>query len=65
MQTIIVLSFYIYWTPLRLAAENGHLSVVEYLINQKADKNTNNKTGYTPLGSDTYVLYEIYRISQE
>jgi len=24
-------------TPLHLAAENGHLSVVEYLFNQKAD----------------------------
>jgi len=26
-------------TPLHLAAENGHLSVVEYLVNQKADIN--------------------------
>jgi len=26
-------------TPLHLAAENGHLSVVEYLVNQIADIN--------------------------
>ena len=27
------------WTPLHYAAENGHLSVVEYLVNHKADVN--------------------------
>jgi len=27
------------WTPLHLAAKDGHLSVVEYLVNQKADIN--------------------------
>ena len=27
------------WTPLHYAAQNGHLSVVEYLVNQKADIN--------------------------
>ena len=26
-------------TPLHFAAEKGHLSVVEYLVNQKADIN--------------------------
>jgi len=26
-------------TPLHLAAQNGHLSVVEYLVNQKAELN--------------------------
>ena len=26
-----------YYTPLHVAAQNGHLSVVEYLVNQKAD----------------------------
>jgi len=25
------------WTPLHRAANNGHLSVVEYLFDQKAD----------------------------
>ena len=30
-------------TPLHLASINGHLSVVEYLINQKADINANTK----------------------
>ena len=30
-------------TPLHYAAYNGHLSVVEYLVNQKADINA--KTG--------------------
>jgi len=29
-------------TPLHYAAENGHLSVVEYLVNQKADINAKN-----------------------
>jgi len=29
------------WTPLDLASKNGHLSVVEYLVNQKVDMNTN------------------------
>ena len=27
------------WTPLHWAAENGHLTVVEYLVNLKADIN--------------------------
>jgi len=30
------------WTPLHWAAYNGHLSVVEYLVNQKADINAKN-----------------------
>jgi len=29
-------------TPLHLASQNGHLSVVEYLVNQKADINAKN-----------------------
>jgi len=29
-------------TPLHNAAANGHLSVVEYLVNQKADINAKN-----------------------
>jgi len=29
-------------TPLHYAAEKGHLSVVEYLVNQKADINAKN-----------------------
>jgi len=28
------------YTPLHLASQNGHLSVVEYLVNQKSDTNT-------------------------
>jgi len=35
--------------PLHLAAQNGHLSVVEYLVNQKADKNAKDNEGMTPL----------------
>jgi len=30
-------------TPLHLAAANGHISVVEYLVNQKADINAKAK----------------------
>jgi len=30
-------------TPLHLAANNGHLSVVEYLVQQKADINAKSK----------------------
>ena len=38
-------------TPLHYAAENGHLSVVEYLVNQKADINaaSNGFKSGTPL----------------
>ena len=36
-------------TPLHDAAKNGHLSVVEYLVNQKADIDVKNKNGETPL----------------
>jgi len=25
------------WTPLHFASQNGHLNVVEYLVNNKAD----------------------------
>jgi len=31
-------------TPLHRAAQNGHLSVVEYLVNQKADIDTKNNS---------------------
>jgi len=30
-------------TPLNLAAGNGHLDVVEYLVNRNADINVSNK----------------------
>jgi len=33
-----------------LAAFNGPLDVVEYLVNQKADINAKGKDGKTPLG---------------
>jgi len=36
-------------TPLHYAANNGHLSVVEYLVNQKTDINAKDKDGWTPL----------------
>ena len=36
-------------TPLHFAAENGHLSVVEYLVNQKADISAKGKYDLTPL----------------
>ena len=44
MQKIIVLGQYIFdQTPLHYAAKHGHSSVVEYLINQKADSDAKNK----------------------
>jgi len=36
-------------SPLHLAANKGHLSIVEYLVNQKADINAKNQDGNTPL----------------
>jgi len=36
-------------TPLHLAAQEGHLSVVEYLFNQNTDINSKDKNDYTPL----------------
>jgi len=36
-------------TPLHLSAENGHLCVVEYLVNQKADIKAENIDDLTPL----------------
>ena len=36
-------------TSLHLAAKNGHLSVVEYLVNQKADINAKGENNQTPL----------------
>ena len=38
-------------TPLHNAANNGHLSVVEYLVNQKADINAKDEYNSTPLHS--------------
>jgi len=39
MQIINGLIFFYGVNPLHLSAANGHLSVVEYLVNQKADIN--------------------------
>ena len=36
-------------TPLHFAAGKGHLRVIEYLVNQKADINAKNKDDCTPL----------------
>ena len=36
-------------TPLHLAAQQGHFSVVDYLVNQKADINPKSKYNSTPL----------------
>jgi len=36
-------------TPLHLAAHSGHLSVVEYLVNQKTGINAKDYEGMTPL----------------
>jgi len=37
------------WTPLHFASDKGFLSIVEYLVNQKADVNSKNNDGQTPL----------------
>ena len=37
-------------TPLHFSSRYGHLSVVEYLVIQKADINSKNKAGKTLLG---------------
>jgi len=37
------------WTLLHLASDNGHLSVVEYLVNQKADINAKTIDSWTSL----------------
>jgi len=37
------------WTPLHWAAQNGHLSVVDYLVNNKADINSKSEENWTPL----------------
>jgi len=36
-------------TPLHYAAQEGHLSVVEYLVHQKADLKAEDYYGHTPL----------------
>jgi len=41
--------FVVNFTPLHWASMNGHLSVVEYLVNQKADINGKAENGSTPL----------------
>ena len=38
-------------TPLFLAAQLGHLEVVQYLVQQGADKNKATNDGFTPLFS--------------
>jgi len=50
MLNLKMLSFLIFdRTPLHYAARYGHLSVVEYLVNQKADINAKDGDDYTPL----------------
>ena len=50
MKKIFYVVFFIYkLTPLHLAAHNGHLSVFEYLVNQKAEINAKDKDDQTPL----------------
>jgi len=41
-------------TPLHYAAYNGRLSVVEYLVNQKADINAEGNYYWTPLHYAAY-----------
>ena len=39
------------WTPLHLAAGNGHLEVVKLLLEKSADVTVANNGGWTPLNS--------------
>jgi hypothetical protein len=41
------------WTPLHLAAWNGHVEVVKFLVEQRADVTTKDSDGWTPLHSAT------------
>jgi len=43
-------------TPLHLASQNGHLDVVEYLVNRNADINVSNKN------DDSKCLIELHFI---
>ena len=36
-------------TPLHLAAENGHIAICQFILNNVVYKNPHNKTGWTPL----------------
>lgn len=37
------------WTPLHSAVSSGHISIVELLINNRANVNTTSNAGFTPL----------------
>jgi hypothetical protein len=39
------------WTPLHLTAQNGHLDVVEFLVEHRAEVNSKDDDGWTPLHS--------------
>jgi len=52
-------------TPLHRAAYNGHLNVVEYLVNQKADINAKNKDGKTSLGLAKSNVVQFFKNKNE
>jgi len=55
-------------TPLHWAANNGHLSVVEYLVNQKADINAKNNVDWTPIhyaARDGHLSVVEYLVNQK
>lgn len=49
--------------PLHIAAQNGHLELVKFLVSQKADVNGQNGTGATPLHMS--VGYDYYDCTRE
>ena len=56
------------FTPLHRAAANGHLSVVEYLVNQEADINAKDRYEKTPLhlaSSNGHLSVVEYLVNQE
>ena len=47
LQLVLHCSFQDKWAPLHLAAHNGHLKVVQHLVEHGADINARNEVGHS------------------